>query len=320
MSLNLKEFNISEIDPTEKFECQRTYGSICCTVSKIEIQPYDVIKLVKHFGAEKILSYFPLLLPLIGRESLIPMIYKVPYTVCPFMVTEKPKRPSLHPITLSPLESLCSLNDKGLKPVSCTTYPYGRVAISQQDKEEVIYVKTENHSCPESAFEKGTPCKEMIESCPSETGRILKMINELREIMDKKTVQKLVEAPLYIKVFFGIEFVKEAEKIEAKDFNAEYLKNFYLSMIKRIEDDSFDTTDFIKIICNPNINFLEITHSSIPKSPLWEMMLEIYTPNAIEILKVNTEEKMNEEIENRLITLAKFLGQEKENSKNDIIT
>jgi len=146
--MNFSEKELKRLEKKAKgvrFKCLRTCGIDCCTMLSVLVSPFSSISFIAGyfrfslslkevfiFGVE----------PVLGQNSLLPMLWKKEGFPCIFMVISG--RPT------------CRIWEDA--PISCITYPAG---LYKKPTGEIKVVLSPEVRCPEDAFLEGEPLEKL---------------------------------------------------------------------------------------------------------------------------------------------------------------
>ncbi len=129
----------------KRFSCQRTCGIECCTLLGVVVSPFSSISFIAEYfrwmlTLEKV-SFFGVE-PVLGQNSLLPLLWKKEGFPCIFMVISgQPK---------------CRIWEDA--PISCITYPAG---LYMKPNGKIKVVLSPEIRCPETAFLEGEPLEKL---------------------------------------------------------------------------------------------------------------------------------------------------------------
>jgi hypothetical protein len=129
----------------KRFACQRTCGIECCTMLGVVVSPFSSIRFIAgYFRFMQILERVSVfgVEPVLGEESLLPLLWKKEGFPCIFMrIDGKPK---------------CLIWEDA--PISCITYPAG---LYSKPTGKIKVVLSPDIRCPEDAFFEGEPLEKL---------------------------------------------------------------------------------------------------------------------------------------------------------------
>jgi hypothetical protein len=146
--MNWSEKGLKSLEKEAKdirFRCQRTCGIDCCTMLGVVVSPFSSISLIKEYfrwmlTLEKVVIFG--VEPVLGEESLLPLLWKKEGFPCIFMVIDRQPK--------------CVVWEDA--PISCITYPAG---LYMKTKDKIKVVLSQNILCPENAFLEGEPLEKL---------------------------------------------------------------------------------------------------------------------------------------------------------------
>jgi hypothetical protein len=146
--MNFSEKELKRLEKSAKgkrFSCQRMCGIDCCTKLGVVVSPFSSIRFIAgYFRALQILERVSVfgVEPVLGKESLLPMLWKKEGFPCIFMRIDRPIK--------------CLIWDDA--PISCITYPAG---LYSKPAGKIKVVLSQNVLCPENAFLEGEPLEKL---------------------------------------------------------------------------------------------------------------------------------------------------------------
>lgn len=208
--------NITEAKEV-KFSCQKTCGHLCCTFNYVLLDPVEIRQIARAGFRNHIFISTPFpFIPVIGKNSRMPLLMKPENYACPFMEIEEDI-------------PTCILHDTKVKPGQCQAYPGGRIE-GQEGKIEIISLKPEKTTCPPEAFKEGETVEEMVRRIPTEN--FIKRNQIALAISKDKELIKMLEKINFVQEFIiVVNTLVEATKQE--NLTVESFLNTYKKAVEK---------------------------------------------------------------------------------------